>query len=240
MPNRLREAFGAEGTVLQRYATRLGCVEINSSFYRPHRPETYASWAAQVPATFRFAVKLPQAITHELRLRAATRLLDQFLAQVSGLGDRLGVLLVQLPASFAFDGRAVAPFFRALRARHAGPVTCEPRHRSWFTERAEATLAASSIGRVAADPACCEGAAHPIVAGDVAYWRMHGSPRMYWSPYGRERLAPLALDIAARARAGATAWCVFDNTASQAAAHDALELEALLAPARGSPVRAAK
>jgi len=69
-------AFPAEGTHLQRYAGRLNAVEINSSFYRPHRLATYEQWAASVPATFRFAVKLPKAITHDQRLVAADVLLD--------------------------------------------------------------------------------------------------------------------------------------------------------------------
>lgn len=68
IPARHAQAVPAEGSQLQRYATALGGVEINSSFYRPHRPETYARWAASTPASFRFAVKCPRAITHEARL----------------------------------------------------------------------------------------------------------------------------------------------------------------------------
>jgi aspartate/methionine/tyrosine aminotransferase len=56
-------------------------VEINSSFYRPHRPSTYERWAASVPASFRFSVKVPRSITHERRLADADALLDAFLAE---------------------------------------------------------------------------------------------------------------------------------------------------------------
>jgi uncharacterized protein YecE (DUF72 family) len=63
------QAFPEAGTHLKRYAQLLPAVEINSSFYRPHRPQTYARWAASTPQTFRFAVKLPRAITHTHRLR---------------------------------------------------------------------------------------------------------------------------------------------------------------------------
>ena len=53
--------------------TRLACAEINSSFHRPHAPETYAKWAASTPPVFRFAVKLPRTITHDGQLRRARR-----------------------------------------------------------------------------------------------------------------------------------------------------------------------
>ena len=130
--------FPGDGSHLERYARRLNAVEINSSFYRPHRRATYERWAASVPARFSFAVKVPRAITHELRLKKADAALDAFLEQARGLGDKLGVLLIQLPPSFAFDLRTASTFFAALRKRYTGGVAFEPRHASWFTPRAEA------------------------------------------------------------------------------------------------------
>src|SRR5918995_1342280 len=88
---------------LARYAGVLNAVEINSSFYRPHARDTYARWAANVPDDFRFSVKIPKAITHEARLRDAGDALLKFLDEASGLGDKLGVLLVQLPGRLEFD-----------------------------------------------------------------------------------------------------------------------------------------
>ena len=64
LSSRYVEAFAQPGSRLQRYASRFNAVEINSSFYRPHRPETYARWAASVPEHFRFAVKVPKVISH--------------------------------------------------------------------------------------------------------------------------------------------------------------------------------
>src|SRR3954449_13476072 len=82
---------------LERYGAVFNAVEINSSFYRPHRRATYERWAASVRDGFRFAVKMPKAITHERRLRDAGELLNRFLSEVAGLGPKLGPLLVQLP-----------------------------------------------------------------------------------------------------------------------------------------------
>src|SRR3954470_8519864 len=85
--------FDGDGTHLERYARKLSCVEINSSFYRPHRETTYKRWAACTPATFMFSVKIPKRITHEKRLVDCEQDLDQFLNEISGLGKKLGPLL---------------------------------------------------------------------------------------------------------------------------------------------------
>ncbi|MEA2781789.1 MAG: hypothetical protein QOK29_3333, partial [Rhodospirillaceae bacterium] len=96
--------------------------EINSSFYRPHRPATYRRWAETVPDGFTFAVKMPREITHRRRLVDTTALLDAFLDQILRLGDRLGPVLIQLPPSFNFERTYVGAFFAELRARFSGGV----------------------------------------------------------------------------------------------------------------------
>src|ERR1700753_2288419 len=86
--------FDAGPSHLARYATRFSAVEINSSFYRPHRPATYAKWAASVPVDFRFAVKVPRAITHEARLIDTDEMLKKFLSEWTALGDPLGAVVL--------------------------------------------------------------------------------------------------------------------------------------------------
>ena len=102
-PRRTQAAFATPDacTHLQRHARRLCAVEINSSFYRPHQRATYARWAEGTPATFRFSVKLPRAITHAARLARCDALLKAFVEQVQGLGPRLGCLFMQLAPSLA-------------------------------------------------------------------------------------------------------------------------------------------
>ena len=141
------------GRHIERYARVLRCAEINSSFHRSHRPAIYERWAAQTPADFRFSVKLPRAITHEGRLRNARAPLRAFFAEAAGLGDRLAVVLVQLPPSFSFEAAPARRFFAVLGELFAGAVVCEPRHASWFTASADRVLVALRVGRVAADPA---------------------------------------------------------------------------------------
>ena len=226
IPRTVATQFPAEGVGLERYAARFDAVEINSTFYRSHQASTYARWVASTPPHFRFAVKLPKSITHGARLIGSMPLVEAFRTEVLQLGDKLGPLLVQLPPSLAFDPAVAEPFFAGLRRLWPGPVVCEPRHASWFETAADALLSACQVGRVAADPARHPAAAAPGGWTGLRYWRLHGSPRMYFSPYDDPALTALACEI--RAQAGAS-WCVFDNTASGAAAANALVLKAMLA-----------
>jgi uncharacterized protein YecE (DUF72 family) len=199
-------------------------VEINSSFHRPHRPATYARWSAGVPTSFRFAVKLPKTITHGQRLQETGGLLDAFLGEAAGLGEKLGCFLVQLPPSLGFDPEVAADFFADLRARSSVPLACEPRHPDWFGPQADDLLRELGVARVAADPARVPEAGEPGGWPGLRYYRLHGSPRMYYSAYSGEYLAALAARLQADAAAGRTVWCIFDNTTLGAATGNALDL----------------
>jgi uncharacterized protein YecE (DUF72 family) len=224
VPSRYAAEVPPGGSHLERYAQRLNAVEINSSFYRPHQRKTYERWAGSVPVDFRFAVKVPKAMTHEQRLADCGALLDRFVAEVAGLGDRLGVLLVQLPPKLAFEKRVANRFFRDLRQRIDVAVACEPRHASWFTPEIDNWLAERRVARVAADPAPVTGAGEPGGWSGLVYYRWHGSPRIYYSDYDEVALAALAKRLDAQRRHGAPTWCILDNTASGAALGNALAL----------------
>jgi uncharacterized protein YecE (DUF72 family) len=210
---------------LARYATRFNAVEINSCFYRPHRTATYARWAASVPPDFRFALKLPRTISHERKLVECCGPLESFLAETAALGDKRGPLLLQLPPKAAFDAEIARRFFGELRERYAETLVCEPRHASWFSSEADALLAAYRIARVAADPAPVPGAEQPGGWRDPAYYRLHGSPRMYYSRYDDAFLQRVSGALAA---GDADAWCIFDNTARGEAVVNGLELLKML------------
>lgn len=226
IPRAHRARFPDQGSQLQRYAARLPAAEINSSFYRAHATSTYERWAAAVPAGFRFSVKIPKIITHERALTRAREPLARFLGEIAGLGSRLGPLLVQLPPSHAFDARRAGRFFELLRTRIEGQVVCEPRHATWTARAADALLVKFRIARVAADPPRAAGLAVPGGWPGLVYYRWHGSPRAYFSPYALEQLRVLAVKLSGCA---CDAWCVFDNTGSGSAAANALDLQALVA-----------
>lgn len=221
VPTKFRSQFPEAESTLARYANVFNAVEINSSFYRPHKRTTYERWAQCVPTAFRFAVKMPKTITHVAKLSAVHDVLSEFVEQVYGLGDKLGPLLVQLPPKLEFNARVASQFFKELRALHDGQVVVEPRNASWFEAPANRLLVKWRVARVAADPAKIPQAADPGGWGDLRYYRLHGSPRMYFSAYSPEYLSRLADELR---RANVDAWCVFDNTASAAAIENALYL----------------
>ncbi|TGX56071.1 DUF72 domain-containing protein [Sphingomonas gei] len=222
IPRAVADRVPGEGTHLQRYAQRLNLAEINSSFHHPHRTSLYARWAAAVPDDFRFAVKLPKTITHKARLVDCDHLLVAFASEVTGLGDKRGPLLVQLPPSFVFPGEVAERFFDSLDRLLGGQVVIEPRNASWFTPEVDALLAARRIARVLADPPVPEAASAPGGWLGLTYIRLHGAPRVYWSSYADAQLAAIATRIAA---SEGDVWMIFDNTASGAALGNALDLD---------------
>ncbi|MGB3067768.1 MAG: DUF72 domain-containing protein [Ottowia sp.] len=229
IPRSIAERFPGEGQHLERYARVFSCAEINTSFYRSHKRQTYTRWAGHTPAGFRFSVKLPRTITHDARLHSPEVLLKKFLDEASGLGERLQVLLVQLPPSLSFEARVARTFFETLSSMHGASVVCEPRHASWFQPVADQLLAEWKIGRVAADPARHSSAGVPGgwmgPAGDgvgaTLYYRWHGSPRIYYSAYTDTWLHTRAIELDSWPKES-ECWCIFDNTALGAAASNAL------------------
>ncbi|UGQ48135.1 DUF72 domain-containing protein [Massilia endophytica] len=222
IPRDVSARFDSEGSHLERYARVFNAVEINSSFYRPHQPATYERWAASVPDGFRFAVKLPRTITHDAKLRGIEPLLAQFAGEAGALGPKLGCVLVQLPPRLDLDAGAARDLFAALRSHFPCLLACEARHGSWFTEAASTLLREAGVARVIADPPAGEPGPY-VATAETAYIRLHGSPRIYYTSYGPERLAQVHAYMALQK----DAWCIFDNTASGAATANALDLQQL-------------
>jgi uncharacterized protein YecE (DUF72 family) len=225
IPAAVAHRFPGQGSHLERYARVMNAAEINTSFHRPHKRTTYERWAASTPHGFRFSVKVPRLLTHDQRLADPEEVLDRFAGEAAGLGAKLSVILVQLPPSLKFNAAVAAAFFDALQARMAAPIACEPRHADWFTPETDVWLAERRIARVAADPAKPAGAGQPGGWRGLTYFRLHGSPRMYYSAYAPEVLADTARTLREEAAAAPT-WCIFDNTAGSAALPDALTVRA--------------
>jgi uncharacterized protein YecE (DUF72 family) len=161
VPTALIDEFPTAGSHLERYAARLKCVEINSSFCRPHQKKTYARWARSTPEAFRFAVKLPQSISHADDLQFKLDELERLALDVEGLGTKLSVLLVQFPPRLAFDSPPAGMLFDTLRRYFKHSIACEPRHASWFAPEVDQWMVRRQIARVAADPARADGAGEP-------------------------------------------------------------------------------
>lgn len=223
IPRDAAHHFAPGKSHLERYSQLFNACEINSSFYRPHKIETWERWRDSVPDGFQFSVKAPRSITHDSQLDCGNELLAPFLNQIRHLKDKVGPILFQLPPSLQFQFNTVTRFLTLLRGTYQGAIAWEPRHSSWFASEVREILNQFQIANVAADPACVPAAAMPCGHSSLVYFRLHGSPRRYYSSYEDHFLSALAGELTARA--AAQVWCIFDNTASGAAASNAVLLQ---------------
>lgn len=124
---------------LSYYSRKFNSVELDTTFYGVPRTSKVAQWAASVPDNFKFCAKLPRQITHEKGLREAQAELDEFVDAMKGLGDKLGVLLIQLPPSFTFAELESLREFLALLPKEVR-FAVEFRHASWLQPQTEELL----------------------------------------------------------------------------------------------------
>jgi uncharacterized protein YecE (DUF72 family) len=219
--------FPVDGSHLERYSDVFNLVEINSSFYRDHRPATYRRWAEDVPDDFRFSVKLSRSFTHELRMAETGARLRESLGGIRELGEKAGALLIQLPPSLELSPKIARAFFAAVREHWPYALACEPRHKSWSSQVAAEIFSDHAVAKVLADPErCVLEQAFPA----SAYYRLHGTPKIYKSAYDSEMLDVWSSRIVESAESGAPVFCVFDNTAIGNSVPNALELKKILAP----------
>lgn len=114
------------------YAAVFDTVELDTTFYGPPKPTIARSWARHTPPHFRFAAKLPREITHDALLRDSAAPLTEFVTSLEPLGEKLGPLLVQMPAEFAREpgNERALEIFLAGRPAHVR-YAIEFRHASW-------------------------------------------------------------------------------------------------------------
>lgn len=135
---------------LPYYAEHFNALEMDSTFYGTPAVDTVQRWAEITPDDFAICPKTPRAITHDLFLRRATAMTQEFLAAVRLLGDKLGPILLQLPPSFTYTEReSLATYLAALPNDRRFAV--EFRHRSWDRPDTADLLRAHNICWVAAD-----------------------------------------------------------------------------------------
>lgn len=224
LPKELRPAKRDERSRLADYAELFDLVEVNSTFYRLPRISTVERWAREVPASFRFSLKVPKVLSHAPG--GAGDALERFLEVAGALGRSCGCLLLQTPPQQHRNERIEDLLF-ALREAAVAPVVFEPRHASWSSASGGSFLSHNGIARVAADPARAPSDAVPGGNTDLVYYRLHGSPRIYWSAYGEAGVKAWAHRIAEHPKR-TRVYVVFDNTAGGSATQDALLMRKLL------------
>jgi uncharacterized protein YecE (DUF72 family) len=157
--------------MLRYYGERLGAVEINNTFYRLPRASVLESWASQVPETFRFSIKASRRITHFARLKEEARDPTEYLLSTIGvLGERLGVILFQMPPNLKKDTPRLEAFLAMLP--EGTPAAFEFRHDSWKDDEVYRALGKRDMAFVCADTDD-SGADEPLVrTASWGYLRM--------------------------------------------------------------------
>jgi len=197
-------------------------VEIDSTFYRLPDRARFATWANSTPDGFVFAVKASRFITHIRRLREPSEPVDRLVDAATGLGPKLGPILLQLPPTLRADCRALDGVLTAFRGR--ARVAVEFRHASWSNAEVEGVLSAHGAARVLADRV------GKITGGSTVGWeyvRLHEGRAEPRPCYGAHALRSWADRLR-----GASGYVYFNNDAHACAVRNAETLRALLSRRR--------
>lgn len=206
------------------YAEHFDTVEINNSFYRLPKPETFDGWATQAPPGFRYAVKANRFLTQAKKLKDCEEPMARMMPAFRHLGETLGPVLYQLPPRFKINLERLEAFLELVSKDVVNVF--EFREKSWYDDRVFALLERYGASFCAHD---MPGSDSPDLAvGPVAYVRFHGGEGKYWGRYSEERLLRWTDWMMAQVRAGRELWAYFNNDAEAHAIHDALTLKAML------------
>lgn len=230
-PREMKKGF------LQFLATEFNTVEVNSSFYHLPKSSTFAKWKGETPDGFVFAVKMSRYITHTLRLVDCFEPLQNFFASARKMGDKLGVVLIQLPPSLKYDEQTLQQFLKDLRRAQKKEkiqtrFALEPRHQSFMEDalKVRAQLKKHDISLVF--PHSAKMASFPPeeenILGDFVYVRFHGPSEFAASRYGARRLRPWAERINGWRKKQLNVFVYFNNDVHGHAIHDARTLKSLL------------
>ncbi len=209
------------------YAEHFDTVEINNSFYRLPKAETFEKWRDQAPPGFCYAVKANRFLTQAKKLKDCAEPLARMMPPFRALGDRLGPILYQLPPRFRINLERLAEFLE-LAPKDVTNVF-EFRDPSWYEDETYALLEKHGASFCVHD---MKGSAtERIAVGPAAYVRFHGGVGKYWGRYSDEALLSWTDWLVEQARAGRTCWCYFNNDIHAHAIHDAQTLKAMVAQA---------
>lgn len=191
------------------YADRFDTVELNASFYRWTRETAFVSWRRRLPDGFRLTVKAPRGLTHAKKLYQPEVWIDRIAACWHALGDRRGVLLVQLAPSHARDEERLDYFLRRLP--NWIPMAAEFRHASWHDDAVFELLA-----RHSAAYCVMSGARLPCIlraTAEVVYVRLHGPDpeHLYGGSYSDADLTWWADRLREWHAGGHDVWVYFNN-----------------------------
>ena len=177
---------------LDFYAYHFDTVEVNATFYRFPKIETFDSWHEKTPANFLWAVKASKFITHTKRLKDSKEPIERLYNSIDRLKEKLGPVLFQLPPNLPFDKELLTSFCENLKSNHQHVL--EIRHPSWSDTQVFEILKQHNIAFCISDTAG-RYPYHEVITADFLYIRLHGSKKLYASEYTEEELQKWAQKI---------------------------------------------
>jgi uncharacterized protein YecE (DUF72 family) len=207
---------------LDFYSHYFTTVEVNATFYRLPKIETFDNWYEKTPENFLWAVKASKFITHTRRLKDSREPLERLYSAVERLKEKQGPILFQLPPSLSFENELFTSFCKNLKSTHQHVL--EIRHPSWIDARVFEILRDYNIALCLSDTAG-RYPYHEVVTADFLYIRLHGSKKLYASEYTEEELLEWARKIK---RWDRETYLYFDNDFQGFAIKNAKRLKEIL------------
>lgn len=215
---------------LHYYASLFNSLEVNASFYKLPQAKTFKNWAEDVPADFRFTLKLSKTITHAKGLMYDREDIKRFLNNADSLGIKKGCLLIQFPASItAHHIQSLEEILEQIVKLDTNNGWCraiEFRHHSWYTEKVQKLLHQHRTAIVIHD---IEKGKTPELEQkeNFVYLRFHGPEKGYRGTYHPEYLEEQAIQIKKWLKQGKDVYAYFNNSLGTAF-DDARLLKALV------------
>jgi uncharacterized protein YecE (DUF72 family) len=199
-------------------------VELNSSFYHLPSKETFVNWRKKTPADFLFAVKASRFITHMKKLSGGKETIADFFRNVSGLKEKLGSILFQLPPGWKVNAERLQEFLKSLPKKYR--YTFEFRNATWYTDEVFDLLKKYNCAF------CIYELEHhqtPMqLTADFVYVRLHGPEGKYAGNYSESVLKKWADQCNGWKKSGKDVFVYFDNDQLGYAAFNAITLKKLV------------
>jgi uncharacterized protein YecE (DUF72 family) len=199
------------------YCSQFNTLELNVTFYRFPQLGLLENWYNKSPEEFMFSVKAPRTITHYRQFQNCEQLLQEFYEVVKeGLKNKLGCILFQLPAGFEYSEEKLDRIIHVLDNNFDNVI--EFRNIGWWNKKVYDALANKRISFCGVSINNLPD--KPILNSKVVYYRFHGVPQLYASPYNEKEMKKVAHAIA-KDQTAKKAFIYFNNTAALSAIHNA-------------------
>jgi uncharacterized protein YecE (DUF72 family) len=210
------------------YCTQFNTLELNVTFYKFPELKALETWYEKSPPGYQFAVKAPRLVTHYKKFNAEAQpvLADFYAIIAEGLREKLGPVLFQLPPKAAYTEELMQRLLDSLDPSFNN--VAEFRHPSWWDAEVQRTLARHGIAFVGQSyPPPLELPDEVVANTDVLYYRFHGVPELYKSPYSPGFLARVAAEVKA-AKHVKQVWLYFNNGIGGVGVENARQMQQLL------------